>query len=275
MRFGYRVIMLSAAIIALLMLILLAMRVPARPMLISPPDGAVERSGTAVEFTWRYGGYVYRYPVIWRTPQHYVVCVKEYAPGDFPCSYPPGPPDPIQPPRADVVTGFRSVSGAPNSSLAEAIRHYTHQIDNMPTNLRDMDLMWTVAAYASTSPDSCSVAVPQRRLRIANLNLTMEEAEIDIVPSAAGMPPDVSLSGRFSNDSAVATGQFVVRLQAAQLRIDSSQSPIKNLTGLVAADEIMLKNGLIMTLPDFQNSMYVSRTSKAYWSKTAFAQPQV
>ena len=247
MRF-FKPVMISAVFLALIAAFLAAQRMPQAPLLLAPRDGQVLRSGSPIEFRWRMGGTLSYASVVWRRADYFVICVKEYAPGDFPCSYPQST---DTPPWADRVTGFDAESGAPGTSWAELITVYSFERDSLDPDLRDIDLMWTVAACASTSPDSCHAAAPQRRLRIANLNLTMTENE-SLIRINPGSPPEAAVSAHFENDSNNASGPVEIRLQLAQLKLDSSLAAVKDLTGLNAGDEIMLKDGRIVTLAAFQ-----------------------
>lgn len=243
---GPRAMMLSAAVLALILLILAARRVPMAPILIAPPDAQVERSSSAIDFKWRYGGMAYRDLITWRRADHFVVCIQEYVAGDFPCSYPQST---DEPPWAGAVGDFPAVSAAPGTPWAESIKIYTHTVDQLPAELHGVDLMWTVAACASTSANSCNYAVPKRQLRVADVNLTADYAHISYVGGT-----DIKLESSFSNNGSAHSGSFDVKLEVAQLRLDSSNAPIKNLNapGInPAVDEVFLKNGEIKTIDVF------------------------
>ncbi|MEM7432892.1 MAG: hypothetical protein AAF351_13285 [Pseudomonadota bacterium] len=238
-----RVITLSAAIIALIALMFYAMQRAHAPWLIAPPNGTIQPHTDPVEFKWRYGGFVYTSFVRWRTPEHFVVCVKEFAPGDFPCSYPQGQELGVW---ARPVADFPSESGAPNTSLAEVIKHYWLELDQLPPELQGKDLMWTVAACASSAPDSCSYAVPAWRFQTGPAQLTATTALVRYVGGT-----NVTFESVIQNSGPSRLGTVDVRLQVAQLRLDGSNRAVDNLNtpGLdYEVDRVFLKDGRIMTI---------------------------
>ncbi len=246
---GRGALIISAAAAAVIVAILAARSVPSAPILIAPPDGQVARSSAAIEFKWRSGGMATRFLMGWRRASHFAVCIEEYALGDFECSYPQSS---DQPPWAGAIGDFPAESGAPGTSWAESITIYTHTVDQLPQDLHNLDLMWTVAACASNiigNSYSCSHAIPARRLRTSDINLTADSAKIKYLGGS-----DVVLESGFSNNGSAPSGSFDVKLEVAQLHVNNMKDPIKELsmTGLdPAVDEVFLRNGEIKTIDAF------------------------
>ena len=83
-------IVVSAAMLAFMLMILASRRAAEPPILRSPVDGAKLVVGSGVppyEFRWRHGNHLYRHPIRWRRANYFVVCLKEDLPGDFECLY--------------------------------------------------------------------------------------------------------------------------------------------------------------------------------------------
>ena len=216
-------IVVSAALLAFMLMILASRRAAEPPVLRSPADGATLVVGSGVppyQFRWRHGSHLYRYPIRWRRANHFVVCLKESLPGDFECLY-PDPPSQSEPPWARLAADIPSTTSAPGSRYEDAVRSYTFTVDDLPRSYLDRDLMWTAAACASQASRSCSYAVPPHRFRILGRNLIGR----DISEASVAGTSDIELGFIFENDGPNDTGQFDFEWRVVQMMPDTSYNP--------------------------------------------------
>lgn len=216
-------IVVSAALLAFMLMILASRRAAEPPVLRSPADGATLVVGSGVppyQFRWRHGSHLYRYPIRWRRANHFVVCLKESLPGDFECLY-PDPPSQSEPPWARLAADIPSTTSAPGSRFEDSVRSYTFTVDDLPRSYLDLDLMWTAAACASQASRSCSYAVPPHRFRILGRNLIGR----DISEASVAGTSDIELGFIFENDGPNDTGQFDFEWRVVQMMPDTSYNP--------------------------------------------------
>ena len=248
------IIMLSAAAIAFMIAVLASLRGAAPPLLHTPNDNSVIVYGKAgdppYEFRWRHGGYAVRYPFRWKTANHFVVCVKEDDQMDFPCAYPAQVPT-SGPPWVEDAANIPSTTGRAGNVFAEATRTYTLTIDTLSTSLMDRDLMWTAAACASTSPNSCNYATPPNRFRILGRNLVA----LDIQEAFAG-GSTVQFDFDIENNGPNHSGPFQFKWHVAQMMEDQQFNPRRDVNASDIdpnTDRVMLISTgqvvLINTLP--------------------------
>ena len=216
-------IVLSAALLAFMLMVLASRRAAEPPVLRSPVDGAKLVVGSGVPpyvFRWRHGNHLYRHPIRWRRVNYFVVCLKEDLPGDLECLY-PDPPSQSEPPWARLATDIPSTTAAPGSRFENAVRNYTFTVDNLPRSYLDRDLMWTAAACASQASRSCSYAVPPHRFRILGRNLIGRDMS---ERSFAGTTA-IELGFIFENDGPNDTGQFDFEWRVVQMMPDTTYNP--------------------------------------------------
>ena len=224
------------------------MRVPMAPLLWAPPDNTVKASNTPTMFTWRYGGQVYRAPVVWRRVNHFVLCIQEFTQlTDMKCEHPPGAAGDFS--YAAPVGDFASRPGA-TGGWGELIRFYDHEVDTLPSGLKNKQLMWTVSACASTSANSCNMAIPPRLLFLTDKNLSA----IEVDEACNGI--NVAYGATFENTGQSDSGSFRVKVQYVEIRLNASQRPEKDLTKFDPnTDHVFTKRGEIVLIRDFTGGL--------------------